>query len=653
MDFNQYGYIRIGTAVPDIRIADVDRNVIRISALASQAYKQGVQVLVMPELCITGYTCADLFSNKTLLSAALSGLVMLKEASKHWKGMAVALGLQIRYGSALYNCAAVIYEGNIKGIVPKTYLPNYSEFYEKRWFASGRELPLNSYLKIEDTMVPFGTDLLFEIADGNKLGIEICEDMWTPLPPSTYAALGGATVILNLSASNELAAKHDYLRSLIKSRSAALQCVYAYASAGIGESSTDVVYAGNAIIAENGSILKESPRFIGKELIEIADVDLEIIEHERCFKGSFNDNAVGSLGIPDYRIVPVSVCTSSCSAQDKLERSIAADPFVPSNALQREIRCEEIVNIQVAGLMQRIKATGIKKLVVGISGGLDSTLALLVASEAFRRLDIHSENIIGITMPGFGTSGRTYDNAVKLINHLGTTFREISISNAVKGHFKDIEHDINKHDLTYENSQARERTQILMDVAGQVGGMVLGTGDLSELALGWCTYNGDHMSMYAVNASVPKTLVRHLVAYFANVTNDEVLRATLIDIIDTPVSPELLPPSEDGEIAQRTEDKVGPYALHDFFLYYTLRYGFSPSKIYMLAKNAFTNTYPYSTIKYWLYEFYKRFFTQQFKRSCMPDGPKVGSICLSPRGDWRMPSDASASLWLNECENLD
>lgn len=653
MDLNQYGYIRLGAAVPRVRIADVDSNVSRIATLAGQAYEQGVQVLVLPELCVTGYTCADLFINRTLIDAALSGLMALTEASERWKGMSVIVGVPLRYNNSLYNCAAVIYEGVVKGIVPKTYLPNYGEFYEKRWFASGRELPKGLSIKIGNSVVPFGTDLLFETSDGNKLGIEICEDMWTPLPPSTYAALSGATIIVNLSASNELAAKHDYLLSLIKSRSAALQCAYVYASAGIGESSTDVVYGGNAIIAENGTVLKMSPRFTGEELMEIADADMEAVEHDRIFKCSFNDTAMSAAGMLDYRTVPTA-CYSPCRKTiSNLERTVVADPFVPSDLEQRAIRCGEIVNIQVSGLMQRLLSTGIKRLVVGVSGGLDSTLAILVASETFRRLGLCPENIIGVTMPGFGTTDRTYDNAVKLIKHLGATFREISIGDAVRGHFKDIDHDINVHDLTYENSQARERTQILMDIAGQVGGMVLGTGDLSELALGWCTYNGDHMSMYAVNTSIPKTLVRHLVAYFADVTTDKVLQEALLDIIDTPVSPELLPPAADGEIAQKTEDKVGPYALHDFFLYYTLRFGYSPSKIFMLAKVAFRHTYTGDVIKHWLIGFYRRFFTQQFKRSCMPDGPKVGSICLSPRGDWRMPSDASAALWLKECENLE
>lgn len=645
-----FGYIRIGCAVPKVSIADVDVNVERIKRLADEACNKGVRVLVFPELSVTGYTCGDLFLQRPLQDKALEALTALAVASLQWNGMAIAVGVPVRYADALYNCAAFICDGRIEGIVPKTYLPNYSEFYEKRWFVSGAGIGSGKSVLIADNLVPFGTDLLFDI-DGAVVGIEICEDMWTPLPPSAFASLAGAGVILNLSASNELAAKHDYLRSLIKSRSAASICAYVYASAGSGESSTDVVYGGNAIIAENGSILKESDRFTDEELLEVADVDIEALEHDRMYNSSFSDNKALYLPcVSSYRTVHLK---NHWAADDgMLYRQIVADPFVPKDGIAGRTRCEEIINIQIAGLAQRLKAASIRRLVVGVSGGLDSTLALLIAVEAFKRLALPIDGVVGVTMPGFGTTDRTYDNAVELIRHLGATFMEINISEAVKGHFNDIGHDINIHDLTYENSQARERTQILMDLAGKVGGMVLGTGDLSELALGWCTYNGDHMSMYAVNASIPKTLIRHLVAHFAEITPDKTLRSVLLDIIDTPVSPELLPPAADGEILQKTEDKVGPYALHDFFLYNMLRFGFSPSKIFMLAVRAFENKYTSSTIKHWLCVFYKRFFTQQFKRSCMPDGPKVGSICLSPRGDWRMPSDASYSLWLKECENL-
>lgn len=646
---NRYGYIRVGAAVPHVSIADTETNTKRIIALAEKANEQGVKLLVFPELCITAYTCADLFMQQELQQKALEGLKQVALASASWPDMAVAVGLPVRYGNALFNCAAIVSGGKTNGIVPKTCIPNYSEFYEKRWFTSAASLRSGLTVNINGHEVPFGTDLLFDI-DGVLTGVEICEDLWAPLPPSTFACLGGAKLIANLSASNELAAKHDYLQSLISSRSASLIAGYVYASAGVGESTTDVVYAGNAIVSENGTQMTHAQRFTAEEMLEYADVDAESLEHDRMLHVSYADNATAAP-IPNYRIVRTSARTGA-DEDLRLKRHITTDPFVPANPYRRKKRCEEIIDIQAEGLMQRLRATGMKSITVGVSGGLDSTLAILVAATAFKRLGLPSANIIGVTMPGFGTTGRTYDNAVELIELLGATFLEISIKNAVTLHFEDIGHDISVHDLTYENSQARERTQILMDVSGQHHGMVLGTGDLSELALGWCTYNGDHMSMYGVNTSVPKTLVRHLVAWFAETADDKELARVLRDIIDTPVSPELIPATADGRISQRTEDLVGPYSLHDFFLYNTLRRGFRPRKVYMLACIAFSGTYTPAFIKHWLKEFYHRFFTQQFKRSCMPDGPKVGSICLSPRGDWRMPSDASPALWLKECDEL-
>lgn len=643
------GFLRVGAAVPHISIADVEANISRIFEITDRAVQHHLSLLVYPELCLTGYTCADLFLQDKLIDDALRGLRRIALRSVQWQHLAIVVGLPLRYNDSLYNCAAVISGGKICGIVPKTYIPNYSEFYEKRWFASASTLKPGTTLELNGKAIPFGTDLLFDIA-GVKLGVEICEDMWTPLPPSTYASLGGAKLIANLSASNELAAKHDYLLELLRSRSATLQSAYIYASAGPGESTTDVVYSGNAIILENGTVLRHSPRFTASELFEWCDVDIEALAYDRTHRVTFTDNSA-QVKLPEYRIIKTSADITT-DARNDLHRPLIADPFVPADAEKNKERCKEIVNIQIEGLMQRLRATGMKSVTVGISGGLDSTLAILIAAQTFKRLGLPASNIIGVTMPGFGTTGRTYENAKALIELLGVKLLEISITDAVEGHFNDIGHDVNVHDLTYENSQARERTQILMDISGKYGGMVLGTGDLSELALGWCTYNGDQMSMYAVNVSVPKTLVRHLVAYFANETNNPRLREVLLDIIDTPVSPELIPATAEGKIAQKTEDLVGPYALHDFFIYYTLRYGFRPLKVYVLACKAFEGRYSKEIILHWLKVFYRRFFTQQFKRSCMPDGPKVGSICLSPRGDWRMPSDASASSWLRECEQL-
>lgn len=646
---HNHGLIRVASAVPEIKIADIRYNTTQIKTIIDQAADDHVRLLVFPELCLSGYTCADLFMHTSLQEEAIDALTDIAAYTLRHPDMAVIIGLPLAYNNALYNCGALLGNGKIHGIVPKTYLPNYNEFYEKRWFASSATIQPGSSINIQNTIIPFGTDIIFDIA-GIRTSIEICEDLWTPLPPSTMAALAGAVIIANLSATNEVAAKHDYLESMIQSHSGRLQAAYVYSSAGVGESTTDLVYGGNAIIAENGRILTHSPRFTAKQLYECCDIDAEALLHDRRVHNSFADNAA-YIQLPAYRIIDTQLSTPPLSPLT-IMRPVNADPFVPQDPAQRRLRCREIVNIQAEGLMQRLKATGMKSITVGISGGLDSTLAILVAHYAFQRLDLPAANIIGVTMPGFGTTSRTYNNAKDLIKLLGATLREISIADATIQHFKDIDHDLKIHNLTYENSQARERTQILMDVSGQHGGMVLGTGDLSELALGWCTYNGDHMSMYGINASIPKTLVRHLVEYFAQETDSSQLARVLRDIIDTPVSPELIPATDDDQISQKTEDLVGPYALHDFFIYQTLRYGFRPSKVYLLACKAFENTYKTETIKHWLKTFYRRFFTQQFKRSCMPDSPKVGSICLSPRGDWRMPSDASFALWLNECDNL-
>ncbi len=645
IQLGSYGYLRVAAAVPAVSVADVRRNAETVTEAIDRAARAGASVVVLPELCVTGYTCADLFHQRLLLKSAYDALSRIAEHTAGLPGMLVAVGMPVIKDGDLYNCAVLVSSGSLLGVVPKTYLPNYGEFYEQRWFASGAGV--KGMVKIQEHLVPMGTDLLFDM-QGVKIGVELCEDLWAPNPPSTQAALAGAELILNLSASNEVIGKHDYLLSLIRQQSARLHAGYVYASAGHGESSTDVVFAGNGIIAESGTLLASTPRFTGEPAMAVADIDLALLRHDRRFSSTWRDSV--ALARPEYRRIEVPA--ELPRTVNRLCRRIDAAPFVPSDDSRRAERCREIISIQAAGLVRRLQATGCKRLVVGVSGGLDSTLALLVAHRAFELTGLDLKGIIGITMPGFGTTGRTYNNATELVKCLGATLREISIAKAVRQHFEDIGHDEAVHDVTYENGQARERTQILMDYANKVGGMVLGTGDLSELALGWCTYNGDHMSMYGVNASVPKTLVRHLVQYFADTTPNEALRRVLIDIIDTPISPELLPATASGEIDQKTEDLVGPYRLHDFVLYNLLRYGFEPRKIYMLACNVFQDEYDPEFIKHWMKVFYRRFFNQQFKRSCMPDGPKVGSVCLSPRGDWRMPSDASARLWLEECEDL-
>lgn len=636
------GYIRVCAASPLTQVTDVNHNTYIITDSIIRAGEARVDILVLPELCVSGYTCGDLFQQQCLLEAVEESLLNIVEATSALKGLLVWVGAPLRYRDSLYNCAVGMLEGNIIAIVPKTFIPNYQEFYEKRWFASAVNVPSGSCISLFGKDIPFGNDILVE-HKGALVAAEICEDLWSVIPPSCRAAVAGANVIVNLSASNELIGKHDYLLDLIVQQSARARCAYVYASAGCGESTQDVVYSGNAVIAENGKLLASSPRFTTSSLCEIRDIDLQILAHDRASGGCFADASAVSKDLR-FRIVKGSA--EQIFDKYPIRRKIDPHPFVPNNTDQRDARCAEILAIQSEGLMRRLKSTGCTKAVIGISGGLDSTLALIVTVNAFDRLGLDRKGIIGVTMPGFGTTQRTHTNADIIMECFGVTRKEIPIADAVRLHFRDIGHDESVHDVTYENSQARERTQILMDIANLMGAMVIGTGDLSELALGWATYNGDHMSMYGVNASIPKTLVRYLVQHAANKTSNEQLKTALLDIIDTPISPELTPGDDDGNIKQKTEDLVGPYPLHDFFLYNMLRYGFSPDKIFELAVTAFEGHYNKATILHWLKTFYRRFFSQQFKRSCLPDGPKVGSVCLSPRGDWRMPSDATARLWL-------
>ena len=635
----KYGFINVAAAVPAIKVADIDYNVMQIESLMAQAEGKGVEILVTPELCITGYSCQDLFREQLLLDKSEEGILQLLDFTRKLDTILI-VGAPVLVNSLLYNCAVVIQRGQILGVVPKTYLPNYGEFYEKRWFASAQDLnPTDIYLAGSPVHVS-SEPILFTTGDGVKFGVEICEDVWAPIPPSNNLALAGADIVFNLSASDELIGKHDYLRGLLAQQSARTISGYVYASCGFGESTQDVVYGGNAMIFENGRILAEGERFYFQPQIQIGQIDIEQLRTERRQNTTFINAQRGAhaLHVPAKAVTPKEFV---------LIRDIDAHPFIPKSG-DMQTRCEEILNIQVAGLAKRLYHINAQTAVIGISGGLDSTLALLVTVKTFDKLGLDRKGIIGVTMPGFGTTDRTYNNAIKLMQTLGVTIREISIAKAVTQHFEDIGHDMKQHDITFENSQARERTQILMDVANQVNGIVVGTGDLSELALGWATYNGDHMSMYGVNAGVPKTLIRYLVSYVAG----EMATDTLLDIVDTPISPELIPADEQGRIKQKTEDLVGPYELHDFFIYYFLRYGFGPAKIYIMAQKAFADAYDDETIKKWLKTFCRRFFTQQFKRSCLPDGPKVGSVSLSPRGDWRMPSDASYALWISECDKL-
>lgn len=634
------GFVKVSAVTPKILVADVKENTKLIWKEIKKTAKKGAKIIVLPELCITGYTCSDLFFQEMMIREAKAALLEIAEKTRKLDGI-VFVGVPIEYNGKLYNTAAAVSRGKVLGLVPKTYLPNYNEFYEARHFARGMENPVNVPLT-EEYSVPMGTKLLFSCVQMPqlKIGAELCEDLWTPNPPSIRHALNGASVIVNLSASDETTGKDSYRKALVSGQSARLLCAYIYASAGDGESTQDVVYSAHNLIAENGKILKEAKRFANESID--SEIDVLRLTAERRRMTTFEMQSDG------YTEIPFSLQME----ETPLTRNIDAMPFVPGSKSDREKRCDEILAIQAMGLKKRLEHTNCKSAVIGISGGLDSTLALLVTVRAFDLLGISHDNIKAVTMPGFGTTDRTYDNAVSLIRCLHADFKEVSIKNAVTVHFEDIGQDINVHDVTYENGQARERTQILMDIANQTGGMVIGTGDLSELALGWATYNGDHMSMYAVNASVPKTLVRHLVQFYADTCGDETLKHVLLDVLDTPVSPELLPP-KDGKISQKTEDLVGPYELHDFYLYYMLRLGFSPAKIYRLAKIAFADVYDKETILKWLKTFYRRFFSQQFKRSCLPDGPKVGSAAISPRGDLRMPSDACARIWLDELNSLE
>ena len=639
-----YGFVKVAAAVPLVQVADCFYNIEKIEGLMRQASEKGVQIIAFPELSVTGYTCLDLFAQQTLLDGAEEALLQLVSNTADLDILTI-VGVPLRTENRLINAAVVFQKGAIRGVVPKTYLPNYKEFQEQRWFTSATELR-ESTISIGKEEYPMGSHLLFR-SGRLTAGIEICEDLWVPVPPSSLLAMEGANIIFNLSASNELIGKHAYLRSLICQQSARCMAGYVYASSGFGESSTDLVFAGNGIIAENGNLLAESPRFTMEEQLVISEIDIETLQNDRQVNTSF---MYGTSGLPKEK---AQVVDFQVRIPDgfSLTRPVDPHPFTPSGEALKE-RCEEIFHIQVAGLAKRLVHAHAQTAVVGISGGLDSTLALLVTVMTFDVLKMPRGQIIGITMPGFGTTDRTYTNACDLIRSLGVTLKEIPIKEACLQHFRDIDHDPSVHDVTYENSQARERTQLLMDVANQKNGLVIGTGDLSELALGWATYNGDHMSMYGVNGSIPKTLVKYLVEWVANHKVDDASRLTLLDIVDTPISPELIPADENGNIKQKTEDLVGPYELHDFFLYHFLRFGSHPSKIYFLAQKAFAGIYDNATVKKWLYTFFRRFFQQQFKRSCLPDGPKVGSVSLSPRGDWRMPSDAVSRLWLEEIERI-
>ena len=639
-----YGFVKVAAAVPLVQVADCFYNIEKIEGLMRQASEKGVQIIAFPELSVTGYTCLDLFAQQTLLNGAEAALLQLVSNTADLDILTI-VGVPLRTENRLINAAVVFQKGAIRGVVPKTYLPNYKEFQEQRWFTSATELR-ESTISIGKEEYPMGSHLLFR-SGRLTAGIEICEDLWVPVPPSSLLAMEGANIIFTLSASNELIGKHAYLRSLICQQSARCMAGYVYASSGFGESSTDLVFAGNGIIAENGNLLAESPRFTMEEQLVISEIDIETLQNDRQVNTSF---MYGTSGLPKEK---AQVVDFQVRIPDgfSLTRPVDPHPFTPSGEALKE-RCEEIFHIQVAGLAKRLVHAHAQTAVVGISGGLDSTLALLVTVMTFDALKMPRGQIIGITMPGFGTTDRTYTNACDLIRSLGVTLKEIPIKEACLQHFRDIDHDPSVHDVTYENSQARERTQLLMDVANQKNGLVIGTGDLSELALGWATYNGDHMSMYGVNGSIPKTLVKYLVEWVANHKVDDASRLTLLDIVDTPISPELIPADENGNIKQKTEDLVGPYELHDFFLYHFLRFGSHPSKIYFLAQKAFAGIYDNATVKKWLYTFFRRFFQQQFKRSCLPDGPKVGSVSLSPRGDWRMPSDAVSRLWSEEIERI-
>ena len=635
-----YGFIKVAAATPKIKVADVDYNTELICNQIDEAAKNGAKVLVFPELCLTGYTCSDLFWQSLMLEKVKEKTIEIARYSKDYD-MLIMIGIPYEHNGKLYNVGVVLHKGKILGMVTKKHLPNYSEFYEARHFTKGFEKVVT--VDFAGQKVPMGMNILFKCENRPDMvvGVEICEDLWVPNPPSIRHTMAGATIIANLSASDEVTGKSIYRRDLVAGQSARIICGYIYADAGEGESSTDLVYSAHNMIAENGRMLAEAKRFINQTVY--GDIDLDRIKNERRKMTTYD-----SKDEEDYTVVTFEMNMDN----NELSTKINNMPFVPGDIAKRNERCEEILTIQAMGLKKRLEHTNAKSAVIGISGGLDSTLALLVTVRAFDMLGRDRKGIVAVTMPGFGTTDRTYDNALKMIEKLGTTFIEINISDAANEHFKAIGHDSSIHDVTYENVQARQRTLYLMNLANQYNGFVVGTGDLSELALGWATYNGDHMSMYGVNASIPKTLVRHLVRYYADTCDDIELNKVLMDVLDTPVSPELLPPQDNGEIAQKTEDLVGPYELHDFFMYYMLRLGYTPKKIYYLARNAFEGIYDDETILKWLKTFYRRFFAHQFKRSCLPDGPKVGTVAVSPRGDLRMPSDACATIWLKELEEI-
>lgn len=661
--YERFGYIKVAAVTPDIRVADCDYNTEQIKQCIDKAADKMVKIAVFPELCVTGYTCEDLFWQATLVKAAKKSVLDIAEHTKG-KDILIFVGAPLEVAGKLYNTAVAIFDGSVLGIVPKINLPNHAEFYEMRHFSSGNGV--ETYIQFGKDCVCFGAGQLFTCdVEGHRVSVaaEICEDLWVPLPPSSSHALAGANIIVNLSASDEATGKDIYRRSLVSGQSARLVCGYIYASAGEGESTTDLVFSGHNIVAENGTVIAESERFKNQMICAYIDVDklnserrrmtsFPSYEHEGYYSSEYVETEFEYEAAKNSQTMQLNMeKLAERAMSDGFDRFIDSAPFVPSEYADREKRCEEIFLMQALGLKKRLVHAHARSAVIGISGGLDSTLALLVTAKAFDLIGMDRRDIVAVTMPGFGTTDRTYTNALELIKKIGASFKEISISEAVLRHFEDIGHDVNVHDVTYENSQARQRTMLLMDLSNEYNGLVVGTGDMSELALGWATYNGDHMSMYGVNASVPKTLVRHLVRYYADSCGDEVLRNVLYDVLDTPVSPELLPP-EEGKISQKTEDLVGPYELHDFFMYQILRFGFEPKKVYYLALKAFEGIYDKETILKWLKVFYRRFFTQQFKRSCLPDGPKVGTVAVSPRGDLRMPSDACSVLWQKELEEL-
>ena len=647
-------FIRIACAVPKVCVGDVKKNTEDICTMIARADEAECDLIVFPELAMTGYTCADLFFQQALHGAVKAGLKEILLCSADHRAVTAVVGLPVILDGQLYNCAAVVQEGELRGLVPKTFIPDYNEFNEKRWFASGADLQ-REYVQIKELVqldawysVPVGADQVFCIGEGTMLGVEICEDLWAPIPPSSMLALRGGEVIVTLAASNEAVGKRADRRRMVQQQSASCACVYAFCSAGVTESTQDLVFSGHSMIAQNGQMLGENPDLAATDYMLIRDADLGVIRSERRVKTSFRDAATlyGASGA-----LRPSECFDRSLRSDGSLYTVSKLPFVPDTKAERQELCSTVFQIQAAGLAKRLAAIKANA-VIGISGGLDSTLALLVAVEAMRLLGRPATDIYGVTMPCFGTSDRTYQNSLELMRTLGVTSKEVNIREAVTTHFRDIGHDPKVHNATYENAQARERTQILMDYAGSVNGIVVGTGDLSELALGWCTYNGDHMSMYGVNGSVPKTLIRWIIEAVSQLPAFGAAKAVLQDVLDTPISPELLPPDAEGKISQQTEDIVGPYALHDFFLYYMLRYGFAPAKIYTLACRAFAGDFEASVIKRWLQTFYRRFFTQQFKRNCQPDGVKAGVLSFSPRGEWQMPSDAIARLWLEEAERL-